>query len=97
VADVTIDPARPGPVRVDVRLSREDSSDFPASEVVIYLIPREKYGGPPLSRAAKRLASGVWQVNGLEIGQPGVWVLNLIVKPPAGDPIVLDAPVVIDP
>ena len=97
MADVTIDPARPGPVRIDIRLSREDSSDFSASEVVIYLTPREKYGGPPLSRTAKRLASGVWQVDGLEIGQPGVWVLNLIVKPPTGDPIVLDAPVVIDP
>ena len=97
MADVTIDPGRTGKARVDIRLSREDSSVFAASEVVIYLTPQDKPGLPPVSRSATRMLGGVWRVDRLEIGQPGVWIVNLIVKPATGAPIVLDAPVVVEP
>jgi hypothetical protein len=96
MADVTIDPARPGKVRVDIRLSREDSSDFAVFDVVIYLTPQAQPGLPPVSRTATRLPDGVWRVDRLEIGQSGVWIVKLVVKPATGNPIVLDAPIVID-
>ena len=96
MADVTIAPGRRGPVRVSIRLTREDSSVFTAAGVLVVLTPQAQSGAPPLSRAATRLADGTWQADGLEIGQPGIWIVKLTVAPGTGEPLVLDAPIVIE-
>jgi putative copper resistance protein D len=96
MAEVTIAPGHAGPARASIRLTREDSSIFAAAEVMLVLTPQAQAGAPPLSRAATRLSDGTWQVDGLEIGQPGIWIVKLTVTPGTGAPFVLDAPVVID-
>jgi putative copper resistance protein D len=96
MADVTIDPGHAGLVRVSIRLTREDSSTFAATGVSVVLTPQAQSGMPPISRAATRLSDDTWQVEGLEIGQPGIWMLAVTVTAGAGEPIVLDAPIVID-
>jgi putative copper resistance protein D len=96
MAEVTINPGRAGRVRVSIRLSREDSSIFSAAEVMVVLTPQAQPATPSLFRAAMRQSDGTWQVDGLEIGQPGIWIVKLTVTPGTGEPFVLDAPVVIE-
>jgi copper resistance protein D len=94
MAEVTIDPGRAGQANATIRLLREDFSEFPAKAVELALDPPA--AGPNITRAAAHLADGTWQVNALDLPQPGVWIVRVIV--PNGDraPIVLDAPIVID-
>jgi putative copper resistance protein D len=96
MADVIIAPGRLGAVRVSIRLSREDSSIFPAAGVLVVLTPQAQTDAPPLSRAATRLPDGTWHVDRLEIGQPGIWIVKLTVAAGSGEPFVLDAPIVIE-
>jgi putative copper resistance protein D len=95
MADVTINPGRAGTVKVTIRVSREDFSDFAAKEVRLSLDPP---GGnqKTVERVALRMPDGTWTTDRLEIGQAGIWTLRVIVTSGAGKPIVLDAPVVID-
>ena len=53
-------------------------------------------GAKSVERAAVRMPDGTWTVDGLEIGQPGIWTVRVIVTSEAGKPIVLDAPIVIE-
>ena len=96
MADVTIDPGRAGRVRVSIRLSREDSSNFAASGVSLVLTPQAAAGALPISRVATRSTDDTWEVDGLEIGQPGIWTVAVTVRTGSGQPIVLDAPIVIE-
>jgi len=41
------------------------------------------------------LPDGTWQVNALELAQPGVWTVRVTIPTRGGAPIVLDAPIVI--
>ena len=54
-------------------------------------------GGAQIARAAAHLPDGNWQVNALELGQPGIWTVRVIIPTDRGAPIVLDAPIVIEP
>jgi hypothetical protein len=60
------------------------------------LTPQTPTGASTISRAATRLSDGTWEVDQLEIGQPGVWVIKLTVKTDAGEPFILDSPIVIE-
>ena len=60
MADVTIDPGRPGSVQVAIRVMREDLSLFPVKEVRLRLEP-PPLSNPALERNATELADGTWQ------------------------------------
>jgi copper resistance protein D len=95
MADVTIDPGRAGHAAVTIRVSREDFSRFPAKDVRLSLDPPK--GGPqPPDRPAVEQIDGSWLVDAAALAVPGIWTVRVIVTPPAGEPIVLDAPVVIE-
>ena len=94
MAEVTIDPGRIGTAKARIRLLREDFTEFPAKSVELALDPPA--AGPKIARAAAHLPDGTWQVNALELPQPGVWTVRLIIPTDGGAPIVLDAPIVID-
>jgi len=94
MADVTIDPGRTGRVRATIHVSREDFSEFPAKAVSLALDPPAG-GAKPVERAALRMPDGTWQADGIEIPQRGIWTVRVTVTPEAGEPIVLDAPIVI--
>jgi uncharacterized membrane protein len=96
MAEVTIAPDRPGLARAIIRLMRENFSPFAANDVTFELTPKAPTGKPPIFRAATRLSDGTWEVDELEIRQPGVWVVKLTVKGEAGEPFILDAPIVIE-
>jgi putative copper resistance protein D len=94
MAEVTIEPGRTGEANALIRLLREDFSEYPAKSVELTLDPPA--AGPKIARSAAHLPDGTWQVNALELVQPGVWTVRVIIPTVGGAPIVLDAPIVID-
>jgi putative copper export protein len=96
MAEITIDPGRAGPTNVTIRVSREDSAEFAVREVKLALDPPVA-GSKPLERAAVRMADGTWQATDVDIPQPGSWTVRLTITPVVGQPILLGAPIVIEP
>ena len=96
MADVTIEPGRVGPAHATILLMREDFSIFTAKALTFVLTPQAASAAASISRNGVRLPSGSWQVDGLDIGRPGVWTVKLIIDAGSDQHIVLDAPVVID-
>lgn len=102
MADVTIDPGRTGQAAVTIRVSREDLSRFPAKDVRLSLDPPKVSLDPPKGaphtpdRPAVEQIDGSWLVDAAVLAVPGVWTVRVIVTSPAGEQIVLDAPVVIE-
>jgi copper resistance protein D len=94
MAEVTIEPGRAGRTDITIRVSREDFSNYPAKDVRLELDPPTA-GLPTVRRTAIEQLDGRWMVNDLTLAPSGIWATRVIVRPPAGDPIVLDAPVVI--
>jgi putative copper resistance protein D len=94
MAEVTIEPGRTGRTDVTIRVSREDSSSYPAKDVRLELDPPTA-GLPTIRRTAIEQPDGRWLINDLTLAPSGIWATRVIVRPPVGDPIVLDAPIVI--
>jgi len=95
MADVTIDPGRAGTAQVTIRVLREDFSRFPAKDVRLTLEPPTS-GSRKLDRTTVEQSDGSWRVNGITLAEPGIWTVQVIVTPDKGEPIPLDAPVVIE-
>jgi copper transport protein len=95
MADVTVDPGRPGRVDVTVRVSREDFSQFPAKDVRLTL-ESPKSGSQSTEELMTEQADGTWQSNGIELSQEGIWTVRVVVTTRRGKSIVLDAPIVIE-
>ena len=95
MADVTIDPGRAGTAEVTIRVAREDFSRFPAKDVRLALEPPTP-GIQKLERDATAQTDGSWRVNGITLAEPGIWTVRVIVTPRKGEPIPLDAPIVIE-
>ena len=95
MADVTIDPGRAGPARATIRVSREDSENFAIKEVRLALDPPNATT-KSMEQLAEHQPDGSWKVQRLEIGQSGIWTVRVIVVPASGQPLVLDAPIVIE-
>ncbi|MFY9601481.1 MAG: CopD family protein, partial [Pseudolabrys sp.] len=95
MADVTIDPGRAGTAEVTIRVVREDFSRFPAKDVRLALEPPTP-GIQKLERDATAQTDGSWRVNGITLAEPGIWIVRVIVTPRKGEPIPLDAPIVIE-
>ncbi len=95
MAEVTIEPGHIGTAYATIRVLREDFSEYPATSVEFTLDPPT--AGPRIARTAAHLPDGNWQVNALDLTQPGVWTVRVIIPNDRGAAIVLDAPIVIDP
>ena len=91
---MTIEPGRTGEANATICVLREDFSEFPAKSVELTLDPPA--AGARIARAAAHLPDGTWQVNALDLPQPGVWTVRVIIPTDGRAPIVLDAPIVID-
>ncbi len=96
MADVTIEPGRAGTAHARVLLLREDFSIFTAKNIKFVLTPQAPSTATEISGNAKRLPDGAWEIDGLEIRQPGIWTIKITIDAGTEKPIVLDAPVVID-
>jgi putative copper resistance protein D len=95
MADVTINPGKAGQTDVTIRISQEDFTELFVQSVRLVL--DAPANGPSIDREATRAADGTWQIAGISVSEPGVWTARVFVTPTIGRPIVLDAPVVIEP
>lgn len=95
MADVTVDPGWVGRANVSIRVSNEDSSEFPAEDVHLSIDPPAA-GPQPVDRGAVRQPDGTWTVDGIELRSPGNWTVRVIIAGNYGKKIVLDGPIVIE-
>jgi putative copper resistance protein D len=80
MAEVTIQPGRPGMARVTILLMKEDFSPFTAKDVVFDFSLEGHPEVRALSRPATLFPNGNWEVDKVEIERPGVWIVNLIIR-----------------
>jgi putative copper resistance protein D len=96
MADLTISPGKAGSAAVTIRLLRGDFTALPVKSVRLALDP-PAHQGSSLERGAIPADDGAWTIAAFTIDRPGVWTARVILTPMSGPPIVLDAPVVIEP
>jgi copper resistance protein D len=95
MAEVTVAPGRVGRTDVTIRVSREDFSQYPAKDVRLALDPPNA-AGQTIERNAAEQPDGSWLINNLMLAPSGIWTTRVIVRPVAGEPVVLDAPIIIE-
>jgi copper resistance protein D len=94
MAEVTIEPGRTGTANAHIRVLRDDFSEFPAKSVDLALDPPG--AGLKIVRKAAHLPDGNWEVNALNLVEPGVWTVRVMIANDRAAPIVLDAPIEIE-
>jgi copper resistance protein D len=96
MADVMIEPGRVGRAHATIHLWNDDAEPLDAREVTLSIAPPGA-GGRPSTRVAAKDPDGAWQVDGLELSQPGNWMATVEAVLPSNTHVVLRAPIVIDP
>jgi putative copper resistance protein D len=96
MADVTIVPGHVGTARVVIRLWTEDFAPLAAQLVTLTLTPPPP-GGGNLMRAAAKDQDGGWEIDDIELSQPGNWTVAVDARLEAKRQLVLEAPIVIEP
>ncbi len=101
MADVMIRPGRVGPAQATIHLWNDDLETLDVHDVKLSVTPPS--GGSnagdskPQARVAVQDADGAWQVDGIELAQPGNWTVTVDATLGATNRIVLRAPIVIEP
>jgi copper transport protein len=96
MAEITIEPGRQGPARATILLMRPDFSLFAAKSVLFAFTPQAPSDPPVISSPAKLLPDGTWEVDKLEISQPGIWIVKLTIAAENLAPFVVQGPIVIE-
>jgi putative copper resistance protein D len=94
MAEVAIEPGRIGQARARIRVFQDDFSEYPARSVELSLVPPKP--GAAITHTARHAPNGGWAVNALDLLQPGVWTVRVVISGPGREPITLDAPIVIE-
>jgi putative copper resistance protein D len=94
MADVMIEPGRPGTARVTIRLWNGDFEPVEARAVKFSLTSPRGDKSPELT--AQENADGAWQIDRVELSQPGNWTVTVEAELTAADHAVLSAPIVIE-
>ena len=94
MADVTIEPGHPGEAHVTIRLWNGDFEPIEARAVKFSIT--SPGGDKSPERAAQENAEGAWQVDRIELSQPGNWTVTVDAELTATERAVLAAPVVIE-
>ncbi len=95
MADVMIRPGRVGPARATIHLWNDDLEPLDVHDVKLSVIPPSG-GSKPAARGAVQDADGAWQIDGIELSQPGNWTVTVDATLGPNKRIVLSAPIVIE-
>jgi putative copper resistance protein D len=96
MADVTIRPGRTGRARATIRLWNEDFGPLEARQVSLTLTAPAAAGNPT-PHPAQQGRDGAWQVDGIELSEPGNWTVSVDVALDQTKRLTLTAPIVIEP
>jgi copper resistance protein D len=96
MADVTIRPGRTGRARGTIRLWNEDFVQLDARQVSLTLTAPAAASNPT-PRPARQGRDGAWQVDGIELSEPGNWTVTVDVVLGQTKRLTLTAPIVIEP
>jgi putative copper resistance protein D len=95
MADVTIMPGRTGRARATILLWNEDFEALNARQVRLTLTaPAAAVSN---AHAARQGRDGAWQVDGIELSEPGNWTVTVDVVLDQTKRLTLTAPIVIEP
>ncbi len=95
MVDVMIEPGRVGTAHVTIHLLDDDLETLPARAVTLTLTAPTP-GSKPKTRVALQDSDGEWQLDGIELSQPGNWVVTIDAVLNSGKRLRLAAPIVID-
>jgi putative copper resistance protein D len=96
MADVTIRPGRAGRARATIRLWNEDFEALNARQVSLTLTAPTA-ANQTIPRPARQDRDGAWQVDGIELSEPGNWTVSVDVMLDQTKRLTLTAPIVIEP
>lgn len=96
MAEVLIEPGRVGAAHATVHLFNDDEEPLAAKDVTVTLTPPDA-GGQSMQRAAVQDADGAWQVDRIELAQPGNWTVTVDAALSPARRLALAAPIVIEP
>jgi putative copper resistance protein D len=96
MADVTIRPGRTGRAHATIRLWDEDFAALEARQVSLTLTAPGA-ASQPTTRPARQGRDGAWQVDGIELSEPGNWTVTVDVALDQTKRLTLTAPIVIEP
>jgi putative copper resistance protein D len=95
MADVTIRPGRAGRARATIRLWNDDFEALNARQLSLTLTaPAAAVGNAYPAREGR---DGAWQVDGIELSEPGNWTVTVDVVLDQTKRLTLTAPIVIEP
>jgi copper resistance protein D len=96
MADVMIEPGRVGTAHATVHLWNEDFEPLAARDLK-FSVAAPVAGSTPTTHPAVQDSDGAWQVDGIDLTQPGNWMITIDADLSSGNRAVLAAPIVIDP
>jgi hypothetical protein len=96
MADVTIRPGRTGRARATIRLWNDDFAALDARQVSLTLTAPTA-ASQPAPRPARQGRDGAWQVDDIELAEPGNWTVSVSVVLDRTKRLTLTAPIVIEP
>jgi len=91
MANVTVTPARAGPVEIMIQLETMDEKPLTAKAVSVTLAMA---GAKPASVAAERRSDDTWHAR-LSVPKAGQWMLGLGIAISDSDKVSVEAPIVI--
>jgi copper transport protein len=99
MANVTVSPARAGPVEIAIQLETMDEKPLTAKSVMVTLAMAgdkagDKAGAKPMSIAAERRGDAQWLAR-LTVPKAGQWTLGLGIAISDTDKVSIQAPIVI--
>jgi copper transport protein len=99
MANVTVSPARAGPVEIAIQLETMDEKPLTAKSVMVTLgmvgdKAGDKSGSKPMSVAAERRGDAQWLAR-LTVPKAGQWTLGLGIAISDTDKVSVQAPIVI--
>ncbi len=95
MADVTVEPGHVGVAGVTIHLWDAEENALDAQQLTLTLAPPTA-GGNPITRPAVQNSDGLWHVDGIELSQPGNWMVTIDAVLGPGKRLTLAAPIVID-
>jgi copper resistance protein D len=96
MAEVTIEPGHIGTSSAMIRLWDQNFDPASSANPVTLILTPPAPGSKPVSRVAAQGADGLWHVEGIELSQPGNWMVEVTAQFNPTSRLAVAAPIVIE-